>query len=145
MSIRRDPFERMERMIEQMRRSMAGWEPADIALPGPMGFGFDRSDINLSVEPDDDGVVVLADLPGYEREDIELRFDDGVLSIRADHETSEEDELAVRHRSRHVYEEVAIPGSVLRDEISASYRNGVLEVHLPTEGDVDDGTVIDIE
>lgn len=138
-----DPFERMERMFDQMRRSLSGgYDP----FYGSDETTWSAADINLSLETDDDGYVVLADLPGFEREDLDLRFDDGVLTIRGEHDVAEEGERGWRHRRRHVSDQLRIPGEVMAEEISASYRNGVLEVHLPSVGEVDeDGRRIDID
>lgn len=135
-----NPFDEMERMMEQMRQSVFG----DRSAPARLGGA------NVNLETDEEGYVVLADLPGFEREELDLRYEDGVLTIRAEHETSDEYESAggATHsaRRRHVHERVQIPAEIAEDEISASYRNGVLEVRLPTVEDVDDDEhVIDIE
>lgn len=137
MAFRYDPFERMDRMFEMMRQSMdpesAPWFP-----------GYD-SDSHLSLEPTEDGYLAVADLPGFDREDLTLRFDDGVLTIRGDRDVDEESAYGHTRRHRRVHEELTIPGEVIEDEITATYRNGVLEVHLPTVEDVtDEGHVIDI-
>ncbi len=145
MAMRRYPFEEMERMMEQMRRAM---------YEGRIGFGSsfggesEHSGINLSLDADDDGYVVLADIPGFEKEEIDLRYEDGSLSVEASHETSEESDASTRRHTRHVYERIHVPGDVIEEEITASYHNGVLEVRLPTPESVDDedhGTRIDID
>lgn len=132
--MRRDPFEQMDRMIEQMRRAMWGGETfGDVPAFEPT-----RGDINLSMEPDGDGYVVVADLPGFEKDEIALRFDDGLLTIDATHEVSDGDEDRASWRSRRVHEQLRVPGTVVEEEITASYRNGVLEIRLPTEEDTED-------
>jgi HSP20 family protein len=143
-----DVFDEMERAFDQMRRSMWGeprwsWSDTDRSWRGDAGdsYQFTR-DINLSVEPTDDGYVVLADLPGFEKEEIELRFDDGMLHISATHEVGD-GEFA---RSRRVRESVSIAGDVVADDIEATYRNGVLEVYVPVESpEATEGHHIDIE
>lgn len=128
--MRRRSFDEMEQLFDRMRRSMLG---------GPGGFG---GDANLSLEPTEGGYVVLADLPGFEREEIDLRFDDGELVVDAVHETTDDGHA----RSRRVHERLTVPATVLADAVEATYRNGVLEVFLPTEEEVDDvGHSIDIE
>jgi HSP20 family protein len=153
MAIRRYPFDEMDRMFEQMRRSMQGGfggsGDRDFGMPGFGRFadeGGDMGDLNLSLETDEAGFVVLADLPGFEKEEIDLRFHDGTLFIGGRHEMRTADEGSASVRSRRVSESIAVPGEVLEDEITASYRNGVLEVHLPTVEDVErDGTSIHID
>jgi HSP20 family protein len=139
MSIRRTPFEEMNRMFDLMHRSMFDdrhWEGS---------HGTSQSDANLNVETDDDGYVIVADLPGVEREELDLRFDDGLLTITGEHETTERSETAASTRSRRVHEQVRLPGDVDADGIEATYRNGVLEVRVPTDEPVDEGRSIDID
>lgn len=175
MSFRYDPFEQMNRLFEQMRRPVGmgmdpswSWEGAqrqDRPAFGPaMGWHSDestadRSDVavdqrddwhsvrtNVPVEPTDEGYVVMADLPGFETEDLSIRFDDGVLAIEGESEFVNGGEQAARRRSRRVYERLTFPESVVVEDITASYRNGVLEIVLPTEADVaDDAHHIDID
>jgi HSP20 family protein len=134
-------------------------------------------DVSMDLTKHDEEYVFVADLPGFEREDIDLRFADGMLTLVAESETSDErtvgeagrgekigrgeesrpegeetrpegEEIAIRSqfaRSRRVAERVTIPESIVEDEIAASYRNGVLEVHLPlAEPAADDESRIDI-
>ena len=148
-----DVFDEMERAFDQMRRSMwGGYGPRGSwnrgpesrrALPeGGYDYGYELDfDSNLSVETTDGGYVVLADLPGFEKEEIGLRFDDGMLHISATHEVTD-GEFA---RSRRVRESVSIDGDVRVDDIEATYRNGVLEIHVPTDAEADDAHHIDID
>ena len=127
------PFDEMDRMFDQMRRSMP---------TGRTRGDFGRS--NLQLETDDEGFVVYADLPGFETDEIDLWFDDGVLTLEAVHEDDGED--STRTRRRRVREELRVPGEVLVEDAYADYRNGVLEVRLPTEStDEETGHRIDID
>jgi HSP20 family protein len=134
MKNRDNPFENVERMFEQMRRSMLGGDVGFEARMLPAGetveqdgFGFDA---NVSMDAVEGGYVVYADLPGFETEELDVRFDDGVLVIEGTHEMTDEtsDEMGemshIQHR--HVHEQLSVPGDVLEGEIEATYRNGVL-------------------
>lgn len=138
MSIRRTPFGETDRLFDRMRRSMFGdrdWESS---------YGTFQSDVNLGVETDAEGYLVVADLPGFEKEELDLRFDDGLLTITGEHEITERSESAASTRSRRVYEQVRLPADVAPDGIEATYRNGVLEVRLPTDEPIDEGRSISI-
>lgn len=126
-----DVFDEMERMMESMRRSVGG-------------AAFDS---NVSTGTDGDDYVVVVDMPGFEAEEIDLRFEDGSLHLDAHHEDSTESEMGSMSRSRRVSEHVRVPAEVDEDGISASYRNGVLEVRLPLiePHDEDESHRIDIE
>ena len=132
-------------MMDSMRRSM--YEGADEVRSWSPSSRIGGSKANLSIERDGDAFVVLADLPGFEREEIDLRYDEGVLVLNASHETSEEGEFGAMSRSRQVHESIRVPGEIVADEIEASYRNGVLEVRLPAlePEHEDDSQRIDID
>ncbi|WP_254837569.1 Hsp20/alpha crystallin family protein [Natronomonas marina] len=77
---------------------------------------------------EEDGEFVLSiDAPGFEREDIDLTWDGGVLNVAAEH--VDED----RGRKRTYHRRFRFPKDVETDAISASYTNGVLEVTLPIQ------------
>jgi HSP20 family protein len=145
---RRTPFEmfdEVEQMFDQMRRSMTGMRPA-IDVDAYTHRRSSGSDSNVTLEAIDGGYAVLADLPGFEKEEIDLRFDDGMLTIRATHEVSEEGMGASYSRSRRVSDSIRVPGDVIVENIEAHYRNGVLEVTLPVEVEMEsDSHRIDID
>jgi len=76
---------------------------------------------------EEDGEFVLTvDMPGFEREEIDLAWDDGVLNVAADHVDDE------RGRKKTYHRRFRFPKDIDEEEISARYENGVLEVTLPT-------------
>jgi len=87
----------------------------------------------VDIVRDDDAITLVADLPGVRKEDLELRVEDGVLSIAAPVA-----EVEARHRP--VYREYGIGGYARRfslsdridaARISAELKDGVLTVTLP--------------
>jgi HSP20 family protein len=133
---RRNPFEEIERMVEQM------------------GEGVEASagvrSVPVDVRRTDDAVVVVADLPGYDEGDIDVRLHERRLELRAERSTESEtsSERYVRRERRHeaVSRTVQVPADVVGEEASASYEHGVLTVTLPTPTaeDEDEGHHIDI-
>lgn len=128
------PFDAMDRMFDQMRHSMG-------RSVGRLGEGMAGYRDSIRLEETDGGYVAVADLPGFEPEDIEVRFGDGVLTITGTHAAQEDTE----YRYRSVNERVRVPAAVRVEDASASYHNGVLEVTLPTDEGDDAGHRIDIE
>lgn len=100
-------------------------------------FGFGSTDFELYEQ--DDEFVLTVELPGYEREDIDVNWYEGRLSVSAEHE----DETRGRRRTYH--RSFRVPKEIEPDEIEATYRNGVLEVSLPIlEGAVQRGQPIEV-
>jgi HSP20 family protein len=129
MSSRYDPFEEMHRMLDQMRRSTRERTPATGAgrqvLPAfEWRSDWASSDTTLDVERTDDGYVVMADLPGFESEDLSIRFADGTLTIDAETEVRTESGPVSTRRTRSLHEELQFPDTVDDDGITATYRNG---------------------
>jgi HSP20 family protein len=85
----------------------------------------------------DDTFVVTADLPGFERDDVEVTVTDHTLRIEAGGETTdrEEDEegryLRQERRHRSVDRSVRLPEEVDTDAATGTMRHGVLTVTLP--------------
>ncbi|WP_439028655.1 Hsp20/alpha crystallin family protein [Haloarchaeobius sp. DT45] len=89
--------------------------------------------------------VCICELPGFERSDIECSYEDGVFYIDAYRDGSQDSDNVWMRRSRRVSERVPLPRQVAVDDITASYRKGVLEVRMPyASGDARNAQVINI-
>jgi len=134
--MRENPFDSMERLFDQMRREMTDSGRAT----APVLAADADWDAGISIEGTDDGFVVLADLPGFERDELSIRLHDDHLHLRGEHEVGS----GMEYRSRTVSESVRLPERVDPDHATATYRNGVLEVSFAVDS-ADGGTEIDIE
>lgn len=126
-------FERMTRGFEDTRRDVEGF-----------GHGID-----LDIAEYDDELVVMADLPGFDREGLDVSVSDGTLTIHAegDYEHDDGDDHFVHRERRHesVSRSVRLPAEVEEDEAHATYQNGVLTVTFPVAGEDEDSHRIDID
>ena len=118
-----DPFDDLFDEIERMMNDMMG---GDIRVKGNAGFG---SDVHLDIYDDDDEVRVVADMPGVEKDGIDLKCDGETLTIDAASGTTE------------YREQVRLPARVDEHTASATYNNGILEV---TFDRADDSASIDL-
>lgn len=94
------------------------------------GFDFPSRMLNswnsdFELHEEDDEFVLCVELPGYDREDISVSWDDGILNVGAERFEESVDRRRTYHRR------FRFPLNVESDEIEAQYRNGILEVHLP--------------
>jgi HSP20 family protein len=86
---------------------------------------------DLDLEELDNEVVVRAELPGFEVNDINVHLANNVLTIEAHKEVQEHKENGER-RVDQVRRSVSVPPGVdVNGTIDARYRNGILEIHLP--------------
>ena len=95
----------------------------------------------FSTDIRDEGAHYLlqAELPGFSKEDIDLDVKDGVLTISATHEQSEEqkkDNYICRERRYGSFQRSFNLEGIQEDQICASYQNGVLELTLPKRQEV---------
>lgn len=130
-------FERMQNDFEEMARSWSG-EPE-----------FVSSHVRVDLEDKDDEFVLTAELPGFDTDDIDVRMTDRTVHLEAEHaeetEAKEEGEYVKRERHRaSVARSISLPGEVEADDISATFDNGVLTVHLPKSEPVTQGKQIEI-
>jgi HSP20 family protein len=80
-------------------------------------------------------LVVRADIPGFQPEEIEIEVEDDVLTVSGKHEETKEetDERYVRRERRYgaFSRRVPLPEGVDAKKIKASTKDGVLEVTVP--------------
>jgi HSP20 family protein len=130
-------FERMQSDFEEMARSWS--EESE----------FVSSSVRVDLEDRDDEFVLTAELPGFEKDDIDVRVTDRTLRLEVEHaeETEEEEEGEYVRRERHrasVARSISLPEAVEADDISATFNNGVLTVQLPKSEPVTQGKQIEI-
>ena len=89
----------------------------------------------VDIVEDEKKIVLKADLPGVNEKDIEVKLDDGTLTLSGertfDKETKDENLWRVERGYGSFRRSFALPETVDAEKISASYKNGVLEITLP--------------
>jgi HSP20 family protein len=82
----------------------------------------------------DNELVYAFDLPGIPEDEISVEYEDGLLTVSAERERTEEvaDESLYRFERRFgtFTRTIALPQGVDEQQIAADYRNGVLEVRV---------------
>lgn len=133
----RNPFEEIERLLKQMDKGFSSFD-------APLTQG-----VPLDLVDEGDSYVITADLPGYQKEDIDVRLSGSSLMIRAEREkeTDEEDGDFVRRErsSESVSRSVRLPERVSQDGTDATYKNGVLTVTIAKAESPEEGESIPIE
>ncbi len=92
-----------------------------------------REDFPIDVISSDKGYTLLANLPGFTKEEISLSFESGYLNITAKHKTEDPREninYIVKERSLKNKKRSVYFGEVDEDSIKAKFENGVLIVSI---------------
>ena len=87
----------------------------------------------VDIYENDEGLTILADLPGVELDDVEIQVEDDRLTIegRTSYSMRDEENLHQEFRLPNFRRRFQLGTEVARDKISADVKNGVLTINLP--------------
>jgi len=124
-----DPFRELARVQEEMNRALGderlqfgagdsvGWTPA------------------CDIYEDGEEIVVRAELAGVEPGAVEIRFENGVLTLKGERKLEKADRRENYHRLELSYgtftRAFSMPATIDTEKIRAESKQGVLHVHLP--------------
>src|SRR6266540_1619305 len=127
MMTRWEPFRDLARLQDEMTRMFddrlyragesVGWTPA------------------CDIYEDEEGVALRFELAGVDPKDVDVRFENGVLTVKGERKLEEEEKRENYHRVERSFgtftRSFSLPGSVDAEKIKAETKNGVLTVTLP--------------
>ena len=138
---RRYPFGWSWRDFDEMMSEMENrfWGPSGRLLPA--GGITDRmmpairGEFRVDIRDHDDEIIVVADLPGREKEDVAVSLvNPGTLEIRSERKSEKEEKeegYYMRERmSGSMSRIVSLPHDVIDTGATATFKNGVLEIRL---------------
>jgi len=137
----------MESWFEQMSKQFE--TAADRWGTGlePWAEGMDQPRIDMA--EDDDSYTILADIPGFGKDDIEVYVTDNTLAIEAEQReelVTEEATYIQQERSHQsVSRRITLPNDADVESIAASMDDGVLTITIDRVEPLDSGHQIDIE
>jgi HSP20 family protein len=124
-----DPFREMmtlrnwmDRWMDTPLTTLSNWQPV-------------TWDLALDVAETDDEFVVKASLPGINPDDLEITYNNNILTIKGEVKEEKDVEEQRYHLRERRYgsfsRSISLPTSVKTDAIEANYEAGVLTLHLP--------------
>jgi len=132
-----DPFSAFNEMQEEMLRL---WGQTWPLVPRPLSYPLRRLAPSewmptIDVYEKNGMMMVKAELPGVKKEDTEVALEQGDLVIRGQRKTESEvkEENYYRMERSHgsFYRRIPLPFEVKPEQITASFKDGVLEVQVP--------------
>lgn len=112
----------------------------DFAWPDLFTGVFERQNPLVDIEETDNRYIVKADVPGFDKNNIDVELKDNVLSIsgKVDErsETTDTDRGYVRRERRYgaFKRSFLLPEEIDPDQVKASFKNGVLQIEIPKTG-----------
>lgn len=152
---RRYPFWWTWRDVDELMTEMENrfWGPSGRFLP-PGGITDRmmpaiRGEFRVDVREHDDEIIVVADLPGGDKEDVSVTLiNPTTLEISFDRKEEKEEKAKGYYMRERVYgalsRVVALPHDVTDTDSTASFKNGVLEIRLK-KSTVQRGSTIKVE
>ena len=117
--------DRMNRLFEDATQRRNQTEAA--------GDEFERADWTPAADiyEIESGYLIAMDLPGIDREALEIDVDDNRLIVRGIRATSESKQHRSERPKGKFLRTFSVPGSVDQGKIGADYKDGVLQIRLP--------------
>jgi HSP20 family protein len=127
-----DPWRDLQRAQDEMARvfddrllqrggESVGWTPA------------------VDIYEDEEGVSLRFELAGVDPKDVDIRFENGVLTLRGERKLEKEEKRENYHRVELSYgtftRSFSLPGTIDAEKIRAESKNGVLTVQLPKKAE----------
>lgn len=89
----------------------------------------------VDIVEDDNQYVITAELPGLQKEDIKVRIQNDALTISGERKYEKEEKDKKFHRVERAYgsfsRRFTIPENSDGEKVSAEFKDGILQVHLP--------------
>ncbi|MFH1404393.1 MAG: Hsp20/alpha crystallin family protein [Candidatus Altiarchaeota archaeon] len=137
-----DPFEEMDRAFARMFR--------DVNRPLLTGKN-DKPVVRPLTDVIDgkDSITVRLDIPGTDKDSIDIKLTDDTLTVTSERKSEEEKEDEGYHMCERRYSSflrsMKLPAEVDADKTKAKYKDGVLEIKLAKKSKTDKSHKIKIE
>jgi HSP20 family protein len=135
----------LERFADEMDRIFDDFGLGRTSLSSRPGRGFLQSPweswSDWSWTPDvevfhrNDELVVRADLPGLNKDDVKVDVTENGITIQGERKREHEEEREGRYRSERsygsFYRMIPLPDGAITDQAKAKFKDGVLEITMP--------------
>jgi HSP20 family protein len=142
--MRWEPFTAMDEMFNRMPGLFGRWPRLPAGEPGV------EWSPAVDISETQQEFVIRAALPAVRKEDVEVTFADGMLTLSGERRQQEEQKDEKLHRVETFYgafsRSFALPEGIDGERISAESKDGVLTIHVPkTRAETNKPTTIKVQ
>ena len=135
--IRWDPLRDLTTLRERMNRL---FEEAYTSRGEEKDLVSSKWNPSVDIYEKENAIVLKAELPGIDENDIELKIEDSTLTLKGDRkfekETKEENYHRIERSYGSFYRSFTLPRNIDQDKIKAESENGILKVTLPKKAEL---------
>jgi len=130
--VKYDPFRDLRTLQDEMNRIFTGITPVGSTREEMLNGAWSPK---VDIFENDDALVLEADLPGMNRDDFELIFEDNVITLKGERKFEKKAEGDNYQRIERSYgaftRSFTLPLTVTAEGAKAEFSNGILHVSLP--------------
>lgn len=127
--VRWDPFQELAALSSRYNRSL------DNPFPANTEDSFGAWVPPVDIFERQDHLVIRAEVPGLNREDMDVRIENGVLTLHGERKRETEVSEDNAFRMERIYgaftRSFSLPTTVDATKVAATYKDGVLEISVP--------------
>ena len=127
-----DPFRELRSLQDEMNRLFTGALPRSLSQEEMLHGAWTPS---VDIFENKDHLVLEAELPGMNREDVEVAIENNVITLKGERKFEKKEENDNYHRVERSYgaftRSFTLPQNVTSEGAAAEFKNGVLRVSLP--------------
>ena len=134
-----DLFEDLRAAQDEMLRAARGqgWRPGQQFSSGTTPAAWPPA---VDISERKDAYLVAVELPGVKADELEITFEDGLLTIQGERRFAHDSADEKMHRAERYYgafrRSITLPSHVEADKIEASTQDGVLQIMVPKAPEV---------
>lgn len=131
--VRWDPFRELQDMSDRLSRVFSRPEMRGAAGNEALTFPDWAPVVDIAETPEE--FLIKAEIPGVKKEDMKVSFSDDTVRIEGERKQEKEEHGKKYHRIERSYGSFVrtflVPNGVNEGAMSAEFKDGVLQVHLP--------------
>ena len=129
-----DPFKEMEELTNRLS-SFLGRSPTRLEGNREENLTLTEWAPVVDISEDDQEYCIKAELPEIKREEVNVKVENGVLTLAGERKMEKEEKGKKYHRVERAYgsfeRSFTLPDDADGSKVTANFKNGVLQVHVP--------------